>query len=176
MITAAIGLTLLAVLAVGVAAQDEAVAGPVTFVTGQSIANSEADPGSLVEQDGVGHVVGITHDQTIEWSDPRLPSSRMVISNANIFQPMESAAIPFSSVVLLEDGEGSWTGTALGYFEGAFGDFVGTNVLVGHGAYDGLTAVLYETPSEAAEAGEMSWEGIIFEGAMPSLPDGLSVE
>ena len=171
-LTAAIALTAIAGSTLGVAALG---AEPVTFVTGTRVENTEANPGNFREGDGVGHVEGIRHEQTIEWSDPRLPSLRVVTSNADIIQPADPAAVPFVSIVLLDGAEGSWTGTAVGYFEGAFLDFVGTNTLVGHGEYEGLSAVLYESPATDAE-GLTVFEGIIFEGALPAMPQAHSVE
>lgn len=164
--TAAIALTLVSGSAISVATQ---AADPVTFVTGTRVQNAEADAGTFVPGEGVGHIEGIRHEQTIEWSDPRLPSLRIVTSNADVIEPEAPAAVPFSSVVLLDGDHGSWTGTAVGYFEGAFGDFMGTNMLVGHGEYEGLSAVLYESPATDAE-GVTVFEGIIFEGTMPALP------
>lgn len=165
-LTAAIALALVAGSTLGAVAH---AAEPVTFVTGTRVENTEADPGTFIPADGVGHVEGIIHEQTIEWSDPRLPALRLVTSNADIIRPEAPAAIPFTSSVRLEGADGSWTGTAVGYFEGAFGDFVGTNTLVGHGAYEGLSAILYESPATDLE-GATVFEGIIFEGAVPTLP------
>ena len=159
--------------AVAVAAQDSDSG--VTFVSGSMIETVEAARGEFIEENGVGHLVADRNEQTIEWTDPRLLSRRVVSSNADIYQPSEPGAVPFSSTVLLEGDDGSWTGTAVGYFEGGFGDFVGRNVLVGHGAYDGLTASLYESYSEGPGS-PMAWEGIIFEGEMPPMPDALSAE
>lgn len=171
-LTAAIALTLTVGSTLGAAAQG---AEPVTFVTGTRVENTESDPGTFVPEDGIGHILGITYEQTIEWSDSRLPALRVVTSNADVIQPDAPAAVPFVSTVLLDGADGSWTGTAVGYFEGAFGDFVGTNTLVGHGQYDGLSAVLYESPAADAE-GLTVFEGIIFEGTMPAMPEALSVE
>jgi hypothetical protein len=168
----AIAVGLVAGSSMAVAAQDATAEG-VTFVSGVMVENEQTDPGAFVPGESVSNITDSRFDQQVEWSDPRLPSRRVVVSNADLHQPIETGAIPFNSTVLLEGANGTWTGTAVGYFEGNFGDFVGTNVLVGHGAYDGLSAVLYET---AGEAGRHAWEGIIFEGGMPSMPEAISAQ
>ena len=105
---------------------------------------------------------------TFSWSDPRLPAEMRVIMNVVADQV-------FSGIVLSEDSDGRWSGT----WEAFIGDgprVHGIMRLAGHGAYDGLIAVLHGSDEQCF--GCMDYDGIIVEGAMPPMPGlgGLEVD
>ena len=71
---------------------------------------------------------------------------------------------------MLQGDDGWWTGTQFGYFPPE--PVIAAMTLEGHGAYDGLSAILYQSYADAqAQADDVvSFEGIIIDGALPPFP------
>ena len=160
--------------AMGAAAHDEESPTPA-FVAGtvmELTAYMEEDEGRTVsEEAGVireeGHVLG----QRVRWSDPRLPSEHWVRVNLAIYdEDAGTGALVLETSHLLVDDEGAWRGTGRAfanrddrhsYFE-----------LVGEDAYDGLHAFLRGKPdAELMAPWDVEYEGWIFEGEVPDLPE-----
>jgi len=158
-------------------AQEAAKSPQVTHVTGTLIAEETDDSEEEWWEDVdttegrptnvVGHLRGLRSVQTIEWSDPRLPSEKVTETNFDMFRIGVPSEMPFTGSHLLVGPDGYWTGTGTG-FCGTDNTCHGLDVLTGHGAYDGLYATLLATTFRGTE-----WDGLIFEGEMPPMPDPL---
>ena len=156
-------LALLGGLSITAVAQSEEAPGPlVTPVTGERLdvrPVDETEP--RVSED---EFVRWPETQgTFLWSDPRLPAEMRVKMNV-------VADHVFSGAVLLEDADGHWSGT----WEAFIGDgprVHGVMRLTGHGAYDGLIAVLHGSDEQCF--GCMHYDGVIVEGAIPPMPEPL---
>ena len=102
-------------------------------------------------------------DCAVTWSDPRVSGTRKTFYNDNCFVEYPCAYWGTQDVI---GPDGTWTGTYTGL---ADPNRAGTahGVLVGTGAYDGLTFVWYS-------AGEFdqppSGHGLIYEGDAPLTP------
>ena len=171
-------LALLGGLSGAVVAQEEEQT--ATHVTGKVISGEWDFPTSSrsTVEGSIQHVLVMQAVRQFEWSDPRLPpmmTSRMATdahwyeSDAN-----PSAAVPWASTHRLDGPDGAWTATERGFMEtDGFESFV-LLVLTGEGAYEGLGAMLVEGVSEAPDGDDDTiWEGYIFEGELPSMPDPI---
>jgi hypothetical protein len=164
-------LALLGVLTMAVVAsdEDEDEAPTATYVTGEIIQTQGTGDAEYWEEGGVEHTRGLLHEETIEWSDPRLPSRLLINTNIGSHQPDARAT---TSSYRLEDGpDGAWVGTGRSFGGYPTGEFppVGITVmtLTGEGAYEGLSAMI----ANKLEDGASALEGYIFEGALPPIPD-----
>jgi hypothetical protein len=73
-------------------------------------------------------------------------------------------------IVRLENDAGDWEGKMVQTSDHAFGGHeVAYYELVGSGAYEGLSAIVFETafPTPAQEGGERDWSAIVFPGDLP---------
>jgi hypothetical protein len=173
MLVGAIVLALLGVLTMAVAAQDEDDDGDeaftATYVTGEIIQTQGTGDAEYWEEDGVEHTRGMLNEQTIEWSDARLPSRLLIAYNLASHNP-DAGAIA-ASYRLEDDLDGAWVGIGhgfQGYPDGASPmAAVGLMTLTGEGAYEGLSAMI----ANKLEDGASALEGYIFEGALPPIPD-----
>lgn len=186
MLVGAIILALLGVLAMSVVAQDEDETPTATYVTGTIIQGLGTGDSEYWEGGGIGHGRGMMTETVVEWSDPRLPSRVLRVINLDEHQP--SAMATASSVRLEplrqvygegqghllapEDGpDGAWAGTSSGFLgfptEEPPPVTFGLMTLTGEGAYEGLSAMIADTWKDGTPA----FEGYIFEGALPPVPD-----
>lgn len=173
---AAVALTMLASTSVGAAAQMNMEEVPATFVTG--IARMDGVP---IEESG-----RITYEQTVAWSDPRLPSTLRVNATWYVYGTLPAGAegedpeIVAQQLVLvidmhcLLDGlEGSWRGTGRGVEQGVGEDAArrySTYVLVGEGAYAGMHLLLRGAPGHDADGPwDERYEGWLIETEVPPL-------
>ncbi len=158
------------------AAQDEPATDPTALVTGSMLWQG-TDPSQMefseegpVDQPGsVGHGRGLKHTAAYEWSDSRLPSQGEGVTN---FEAYGESGVAISSTWLLEGPDGYWTGPWSGYCD-AQDRCRGLVVLTGHGAYEGLYAVLAERTPEEASRVRSVFEGGIYFGTMPPPPESL---
>ena len=179
------------------------VAVAVALVFGSTVAvtaqmNKETIPAVYV----TGAVVGDTNDtatedqgrasweQTVEWSDPRLPSTLKAEATWYIYgdvppglagEEVEVEAIEDYFVMVTEmsivlDGtEGRWHGTGRAIEQGAGPDperHYSYYVLEGDGAYEGMHALLRGAPGHDADGPwDEQYEGWIVESGLPPLPE-----
>ncbi len=151
-------------------AQDDMDAAKVTPVTGTRLsAVEDTTDEEWWEEDGVGHSRGVRGVETIEWSDPRLPSELQLVNN---FDAYDQGGV-FSGATLLEGPEGYWTGEFRVFCDADF-ECNGMNTLTGHGAYEGLSAMIRAFDDiEGPEFGDWVFEGLILEGELPPIPEAL---
>jgi hypothetical protein len=117
--------------------------------------------------DGVTRSTGNTLEWTVEWTDPRLPSTMWHRIDYDLYDP--DSALPYATSVLLLGEEGSWSGTGygVGYDEG----FVQV-LLIGEGAYEGLYAILDRKDATLPDdTAQRTFDGFIFEGEPIPIPD-----
>ena len=157
-------------------AQNDEDAGPVTHFTGTQLdaVDDVTDEEWWVEDNDLLRSRGTRVTETIEWSDPRLPSELQGVMN---FVQYPHTEVPrgtaVSGTTLLEGPEGYWTGEFT-LFCDADSECNGMNTLTGHGAYEGLFAVMRAFDDiEGPEWGDWVYEGLIFEGEMPPMPDPI---
>ena len=123
-------------------------------------------------EDGVGHSRTLRVREAVEWSDPRLPSEKQNVVNFDMFEIGEFRQTAMTGTTLLEGPDGYWAGEFTVYCD-TVGDCYGTNILTGHGAYEGLFAIFRSTPSDPGGRGQGFFDGLIFEGEMPPMPDPI---
>ena len=150
---------------------------PATFVTG-TVINDTA-----MEDEG-----RVVYEQTVDWSDPRLPPTLRVEAAWYVYGDVaaalerldagESEDDAFASGVvmvvemnaLLDGADGSWQGTGRAVEAGD--DRYSYYVLTGDGAYEGFHALLRGTPGHDTDAPwDEAYEGWIIESALPPLPE-----
>ena len=159
-----------------VVAQDGTESGPVTHFTGAvvSLTTDDTDEEWWVE-DGVGHARTYRLTEMVDWSDPRLPSEKQNVLNFDMYDIGEFRDLPMTGTILLEGPDGYWTGEFTTYCD-ASGDCFGMNSVTGHGAYDGLFAIFRASPGGDTTVESASvFEGLIFEGEMPPMPDPIEL-
>lgn len=120
-------------------------------------------------EDCIGHASGLRYVAGYEWSDPRLPTSGEGITN---FEAFGDAGLAIRSTWLLEGADGYWAGPWTGFCDPDDRCW-GTVVLTGHGAYEGLSAVLVERPPDEGFGAKSMFEGGIYVGEMPAQPEPL---
>ena len=152
-------------------AQEDAETAKVTPFTGTRLdAVWDTTDAEWWEEDGIGHSRGMRGTETIEWSDPRLPSEMHVGMNFDEYGPGEFQATAVSGTTLLEGPDGYWSGEFTVYCDDR--GCHGMNTITGHEAYEGLLAVFRAYDDiEGPEEGEWVYEGLIFEGEMPPRPE-----
>ena len=102
---------------------------------------------------------------TSEMSDARLSGSVTVTDNADRFYVADEIVgdVLWGTVVIVND-QGTWTGPLTGTSD-LSADRSGVTYieLVGAGAYEGLSAIIFqrETPTS------LDWNGVIFSGNLP---------
>ena len=174
---AAVALVLLLGTSVSVSAQMNTEGIPATFVTGTVVDDTATeDAGTVV------------YEQTVEWSDPRLPATLRAEGAWYIYgevpeglEDQELEAIDDYLVMVTEmtvalDGpEGSWRGTARAVEQGAGTDpdrHYSYYVLTGDGAYAGMHTLLRGAPGHDADGPwDTEYEGWIIESELPALPE-----
>jgi hypothetical protein len=76
---------------------------------------------------------------------------------------------PNVATVYIEDDEGSWSGGGPGYRGPEDAGYHFQSTLTGHGAYEGLTAIL--TGDQAYYGAPFEIEGVVIEGPLPPFPE-----
>ena len=151
---------------------------PAAFVTGT------ATDGTLMGDEGRA-----TWEQTVEWSDPRLPPTLRAEGAWYIYgdvppgledeevrvETIEDYFVMVTEVnVLLYGSEGDWHGTARAIKQGAGPDperHYSYYVLEGDGAYEGMHALLRGAPDHDPDGPwDELYEGWIVESELPLLP------
>jgi hypothetical protein len=167
-------LALLGGLSGAVVAQGDEEPGPVTPFTGVRLSTTTdtSEEEWSVEGD-IGHARVFKVHETVEWSDPRLPTDMLSVVNFDMYNIGEMREVASSGTTLLEGPDGYWTGANTAFCD-EIGDCYGMNVLTGHGDYEGLFATvrassLYDPNYES----DVLFEGLIFEGEMPPMPDPI---
>jgi hypothetical protein len=144
--------------------------GPAALVTGQLVTDRGGDA-PFEEEHGVDGMIaqrGRDSGGHVEMSDARLSGDVVLRDNADRWCPEACSPELLSDVlwgtIEVTNDDGSWVGTSVGTTDASAG---GTGVtyyeLVGAGAYEGLSAILFE--SETAEG--YPWNGVIFPGDLP---------
>ena len=139
-----------------------AVSGTVTAATPDT-----ADEEWWVE-DAIGHARAYKVSEAVEWSDPRLGDGVMWSLNFDMYELSQSKQMPVTGTAWIRGPDGHWTGTSTGFCD-PYGDCRSMIVLTGHDGYDGLFATILGAGNDAK--GESAYEGLIFEGEMPPMPD-----
>jgi len=144
----------------------------VTHVTGTLLNErfDDTEEESSVD-DGIGRVRGLKSIRTIWWSDPRLPAEWVTVLNVDQYQIGVTKEVAWAGTSRLERPAGYWTGTAVGYFD-QDGNAFGQDVLIGHGPYEGLFAIINARGwADLEREHESGFEGLIFEGQLPPMPE-----
>jgi hypothetical protein len=105
-------------------------------------------PDPVVDADGVIHFGDARIEQSVEWSDPRLPAKMILRGNTDLYgeEGDPDSGVVFTGALLLQGDKRSWTGTQVGHFPPDM-MFKGTITLEGHEAYEDLSAILYGASS-----------------------------
>ena len=150
---------------------------PAAFLTGTVV------DGDATEDEGI-----VAYEQTVEWSDPRLPPTLRVNGawyvygeapagpeEARVEALIDQGMMVTEMNVLLEGPEGSWRGTgrALEWSPDPDPDRHDSYfVLTGDGAYEGMHALLRGAPDHDADGPwDEEYEGWIIEAEIPPLPE-----
>ncbi len=111
-------------------------------------------------------------EQTVEWSDPRLPTKHwMTLNYVSVWEQTEGLEGAWTTVTthLLEDDSGRWTGQGRLVVDAE--ERYSFYTLTGEGAYEGLYALLRGAPDPGRPVPpDMAYEGYIFEGDVPAFP------
>ena len=144
----------------------------IAHVTGEMTATSEgADDGTMtVSPRAVEYRDAVQHYDVVS-SDPRLDGQMSLRYSRDqiIGAPGTSA---FAGIGRIENEAGSWEGPSRGVGYPDTNDMYTQLILTGAGAYAGLTAVL--DGNNSANELDFAFEGSIFPGALPELPDGVA--
>ena len=162
-----------------VAAQMNREAVRAVFVTGTVVGDTAA-----TEDEGRA-----TWEQTVEWSDPRLPPTLEVegafYHNAHVPPELEGEEVGVEAIadyfvsvtemnVLLDGSEGHWHGTGRAIKQGYGPDperHYSYYVLEGDGAYEDMHALLRGAPDHDPDGPwDEQYEGWIIESEVPPLP------
>jgi hypothetical protein len=152
--------------------EDGADSPAITPLTGTVIESlfDDSDEEYWVDGDGVGHARGARLEETFRWDDDRLPPVRRSVLHFDMYPSKGTGQVWVSSSTIRQDGpDGYWTGTGQWFGpvdstpEGAAVYVGGQSVLVGHGAYEGLVAVMGHDVATAS--------GYILEGQLPPMPE-----
>jgi len=163
----------LSAVAVGQADGDRPVT--ATFVTGRQTDAREVHGGGYAQVGGVDQNRAAVYEDTLEWSDPRLPSSMWISENLDMHYLGDGyEAWVWAGSIRLEDEQGAWTGQ-----ENGMGEFMDDSLVLrprvmmlrGEGAYEGLTAVLQRSWDPDDPTYHATVEGYIFETESPPMPD-----
>lgn len=171
----AVGLLVGATASVGAQMNTEEV--PAVFVKGTVTADT------ATEDEGRA-----TWEQTIEWSDPRLPPTLTAEAAWYIYgaipagledeeiEAVEDYLVMVTEInVRLDGSEGSWRGSGRAIEQGTGFDpewHYSYYVLEGDGAYEGMHALLRGAPDDDADGPwDEEYEGWIVESALPPLPE-----
>ena len=161
-----LALGLLAGSAVGVAAQDESdEALAPALMSGKLTEGWEVLSGDSALVDGAVRESGVVTTEVEKMSDPRLNGTLTIDFTKQFFDVRRDTVLVWGTV-LIENNEGAWEGIHRGTSDlEADGAQVAYYELVGSGAYDGLSAIVFETGNETPI--DWLWSGIIFPRDLP---------
>ena len=148
-------------------AQADTETAKVTHFTGTRLSAADGTIDEWWEADGIGHARGLHGTETIEWSDPRLPSEMQMVQNLDALG--QGAVV--TGATLLEGPEGSWTGEFTAYCD-PDSDCHGMNTITGHGAYEGLFAVMHGFYADGPGS-DWVFDGVLYEGETLPIPEPL---
>ena len=103
---------------------------------------------------------------TSEMSDARLSGSVTITDNADRFFVADEFVgdVLWGTIVIVND-QGTWTGPLTGTSDLSAGRSGVTYIeLVGAGAYEGLSAIIFERETGTSDS---DWNGVIFSGNLP---------
>ncbi|MGD8486934.1 MAG: hypothetical protein PVH07_09885 [Chloroflexota bacterium] len=165
---------------IAIAQDEEDVPVTATQVTGEATGTRTVSPPTGSEVDGVWHDRDLVFEHDIEWSDPRLPSLMRGQENQNWHVlPDDSGAVTFVTNIRLEGESGAWTGAEYGLGEMSDEGLVlqpRMMLLTGEGAFEGLSAVLQRQHEVITAVSSPVFEGYIFEGGLPPMPEPYIAE
>ena len=168
-VTTILAVGLLAGSGLGAAAQDEPDAPQGAALVSGHIAHF--GPGEFSDEseaEGILMQRGRTTMGQTEMDDPRLSGLVTLVDHADRFFAGAPSDEGYRGDVLwgtveITNADGAWTGTSVGTTDpSADGRGVTYYELVGSGAYEGLSAVIFER-----EAARWSWNGVIMPGPLP---------
>lgn len=158
--------------AVAPAAEAPSWATPVTG-TRVSVDDVNTDAMEWIEGEGWNEIRNYKLAETYEWSDPRLPASVATVINLAESADDSWRGQVMHAALLLEDIDGHWTGMETSFAnEDELGYAIGE--LTGHGAYEGLSAVLRWTTDDPDCITCLVAEGYIYERELPPMPAPLA--
>jgi hypothetical protein len=136
----------------------------VTGGTGGQVGSGPSDA------DGVTRYRYLWEDMQIAMSDPRLSGTMSAISDQDVHKRAAGDVSTFSvgaGTYRIENEAGSWEGPNVFLWEGSFptASTSDTGLLVGSGAYEGLSAFLVFDFSQT----EAPVVGVIFPGEIPPV-------
>ena len=154
----------------GAAADGDGGPGPAALVTGQFLMSDRGEHPFEEDSDVDGGAVQRGRDSRgrSEMSDARLSGDVVLRDNADRWctrpcSPETMVDVLWGSIEVTND-DGSWLGTSVGTTDASAGGAGITYYeLVGTGAYEGLSAILFEPETEDG----FSWNGVIFPGDLP---------
>ena len=167
---------LLAGSAVGVAAQEDAPAGPVEF-TARWASGPNVRPVETTASDGVTEYRGgaFLPDVLSEASDPRLAGQVSLAVNWNDYGARDGLRL-VNLAYRVENEQGAWQQQPTINLRWPGEDNMGVvGVFVGEGAYDGLIAV-FDFVDDPDAGGVWDLHGFIFEGELPPPPQPYIAE
>ena len=166
-------LALLGGLNVGAVAQDPILDPRVTLVSGTvTAATPDTSDEEWWVEDAIGHARTYKVNETVDWSDPRLGDGALWSLNFDMYEISVAKQMPVTGTGWIQGPDGHWTATSTGFCD-PVGDCRSMIVLSGHDGYDGLFATILGSGDGAT--GESRYEGMIFEGQMPPMPDPVAL-
>ena len=153
-----------------VAAAEDPILDPrVTAVTGTRTGmTTDTSEEEWWVEDAIGHARVYKVSEAVEWNDPRLGDGALWSLNFDMYEIGESKQMPVTGTGWVQGPDGHWTGTSSGFCD-PVGDCRSMIVLTGRDGYDGLFATILGAGND--DKGEFAYEGLIYEGEMPPLPD-----
>jgi hypothetical protein len=151
-----------------VAQEEEEMLVTATRVTGTKVSQvwDDSQAAFTTDEHGVEGMRGMPIRETFEWSDERLPALKTGIWHNDAHWLSDSEAVlAWTGANRLDGPEGSWSGTATGFWEPMANSGFGLDIYVGEGPYEGLTAVFQCTGTTC--------DGYILESGLPPMPDPI---
>jgi hypothetical protein len=144
--------------------------------------------GTVIDGDAIEDEGRVSYEQTVTWSDPRLPPTLRVEGAWYVYadvpagleeqgpEALTDLGVMVTEMNVLLDGpEGSWRGTGRGLEWSPDPDpdrHYSYYVLTGEGAYAGMHALLRGAPGHDANGPwDEEYEGWIIESELPPLPE-----
>jgi hypothetical protein len=164
----------------GAAAPDVELTRPVEF-TGSIVCGPDARTG-MADIPLSGGDTSVTHSRGWAWqpsatmSEPRLEGTYYYAYDSDEYRTEGLTSIPSvgSGTWRIENDEGAWQGSHpnIGFADGTYSK--ATTILIGEGAYEGLTAI-WEGQHDGPAC---TWDirGLIIEGNVPAAPEPFRAE
>ena len=112
---------------------------------------------------------GAVGDGQMVMSDERISGDVTFTANGEILGPGDSGQYLYWGTMVIENDGGTWEGTHFAADHRALSGVHAPIVmqLVGHGGYEGFSAILYRTVISDAPGHDSSVDGMIFPGDLP---------